>query len=188
MINISFNNLQEFTMALRPYKNQKPIIGKQVFIDETVVIIGDVTIGEHCSIWPCATIRGDVNSIKIGARTNIQEGSVLHVSQPIPLYESKGSPLTIGNDVTIGHRAILHGCTIHDRVLIGMGSIVLDDAEIADDVIIGAGSLVAQGKKLESGYLYIGSPVKQIRPLTEKEKSFLRYSAADYAELKDDYI
>lgn len=175
-------------MAIRPLKNKKPIINKHVFIDETAVIIGDVTIDEHCSIWPCATIRGDVNSIKIGARTNIQEGSVLHVSQPIPEFNSKGSPLIIGNDVTVGHKAILHGCTIHDRVLIGMGSIILDDAEIADDVIIGAGSLVAQGKKLDSGYLYMGSPAKQIHALTEKEKSFLRYSAEHYAKLKDDYM
>ena len=175
-------------MAIRFYQNKKPIISEHVFIDETAVIIGDVTIGEHCSIWPCVAIRGDVNSIKIGARTNIQEGSVLHVSQPNPAFDSEGSPLIIGNDVTVGHKAILHGCIIHDRVLIGMGSTVLDDAEIADDVIIGAGSLVAQGKKLESGYLYIGSPAKQVRPLTEKEKRFLQYSATHYAELKDDYM
>lgn len=132
-------------------------------------------------------IRGDVNSVSIGARTNIQDGSVLHVTHKSS-YNPDGNPLVIGEDVTVGHKVMLHGCTIGNRVLVGMGSIVLDGATIEDDVMIGAGSLVPQNKRLESGYLYLGSPVKQIRPLKDTELEGLRYSANNYVKWKDEYL
>lgn len=175
------------TSSLRPFKGVLPTIGNNVFIDPMSVLAGDVHLGDDVSIWPMVAARGDVNHIRIGDRSNIQDGTVLHVTHKSESNPT-GYPLTIGVDVTIGHKAMLHGCTIGDRVLVGMGCIILDNAIIEDDVIIGAGSLVPPGKKLESGYLYVGSPVKQIRPLTDKERSFLPYSAAHYVRLKDQYL
>lgn len=173
-------------MNIRLYKHHTPSIGDNTFIDPSAVIIGDTIIGHHCSIWPTVVIRGDVNSIRIGDYTNIQDGSILHVTHAGEY--GPGSALAIGNYVTIGHRVILHACSVHDDVLIGMGSIVLDRAIIEPYVMIGAGSLVPEKKTLESGYLYFGSPVKKIRPLTEQEKAFLRYSAENYALLKNTHI
>lgn len=175
------------TMSIRPYQGKTPIIGSEVFIDESAIIIGDVELGEQCSVWPYAVIRGDVNSIRIGARSNVQDGCVLHVTHKNEESSRAGSPLTIGDDVTIGHKAVLHGCTIGNRVLIGMGSIILDDVEISNDVIIGAGTVVPPGKKLNGGYLYVGNPAKQLRPLIESEKEFLLYSAQQYVKLKNTY-
>lgn len=174
-------------MSIRPYKGKTPVLGKEVFIDETAVIIGDVELGDQCSVWPYAVIRGDVNKIRIGARTNIQDGSVLHVTHINHELGQKGSSLIIGEDVTVGHKAVLHGCTIGDRVLIGMGSIILDNAAIGNDVIIGAGTVVPPGKQLNSGYLYVGNPARQVRPLIESEQELLRYSSANYVKLKDTY-
>jgi carbonic anhydrase/acetyltransferase-like protein (isoleucine patch superfamily) len=131
-------------------------------IDASSVVIGDVRMADDVSIWPLVAIRGDVNYVSI-ARTNIQDGSVLHVTHKSS-YNPEGNPLIIGEDVTVGHKVMLHGCTIGNRVLVGMGSILLDGVIVEDDVMIGAGSLVPQNKRLESGYLYLGSPVKQIRP------------------------
>ena len=172
---------------IRHYMYLTPVIGNNVYIDPTAVVIGDVRISDNVSIWPLSVIRGDVNYISIGARTNIQDSSVLHVTHKNKI-NPQGYPLIIGKDVTIGHKVMLHGCMIGNRVLVGMGSIILDGAKIEDDVIIGAGSLVTQGKKLESGYLYIGSPVKQIKKLCSEELDGLVQSAANYKNWKNNYL
>ncbi|ECG8592351.1 gamma carbonic anhydrase family protein [Salmonella enterica subsp. salamae] len=173
--------------ALRPYKDHFPELGQRVMIDASSVVIGDVRLAEDVGIWPLVVIRGDVNFVAIGARTNIQDGSVLHVTHK-STSNPPGNPLIVGEDVTVGHKVMLHGCTIGNRVLVGMGSIVLDGAVIEDEVMIGAGSLVPQHKRLESGYLYLGSPVKQIRPLSDVEKAGLQYSANNYVKWKDEYL
>lgn len=173
--------------SLRRFKDIIPTIGKRVYIDTSSILVGDITIGDDSSIWPLVAARGDVNHIHIGHRTNIQDGSVLHVTHKNN-DNPHGYPLIIGNDVTIGHKVMLHGCTIEDRVLVGMGTIVLDGAIVKQDVMIGAGSLVPPGKILESGYLYVGSPVKQARLLHDKERAFLQKSADNYVENKNDYL
>ncbi|EPR9026868.1 gamma carbonic anhydrase family protein [Cronobacter dublinensis] len=173
--------------VLRPYKNTFPQTGQRVMVDSSSVVIGDVRMADDVGVWPLVVIRGDVNYVCVGARTNIQDGSVLHVTHKSS-YNPDGNPLLIGEDVTVGHKVMLHGCTIGNRVLVGMGSIVLDGTIIEDDVMIGAGSLVPQNKRLESGYLYLGSPVKQIRPLKEAEREGLRYSANNYVKWKDEYL
>lgn len=173
--------------SLRSYQGIAPQLGHQVYIDESAVIIGDIHLDDDSSIWPFVAARGDVNHIRIGKRTNIQDGSVLHVTHK-NAENPDGYPLIIGNDVTVGHKVMLHGCTIHDRVLVGMGAIVLDGAVIQEDVMIGAGSLVPPGKLLQSGYLYVGSPVKQVRALTEKEMAFLRQSAQNYVANKQAFL
>jgi carbonic anhydrase/acetyltransferase-like protein (isoleucine patch superfamily) len=173
--------------VLRPYRNLYPQVGEKVMVDATSVVIGDVRIADDVGIWPLVVIRGDVNYVEIGARSNIQDGSVLHVTHKSS-YNPEGNPLIIGEDVTVGHKVMLHGCIIGNRVLVGMGSILLDGAVIEDDVMIGAGSLVPQNKRLESGYLYLGSPVKQIRPLKEEEIAGLKYSANNYVKWKDEYL
>ena len=156
-------------------------------IDPSSVVIGNVDLADDVSVWPLVAIRGDVNAVKIGARSNIQDGSILHVTHQSD-YNPAGYPLLIGEDVTVGHKAMLHGCTIGNRVLVGMGSILLDGAVIEDDVMIGAGSLVAPGKHLESGYLYVGSPARRVRALTPAELEGLRYSANNYVRWKDEYL
>ncbi|VDZ86138.1 gamma carbonic anhydrase family protein [Kluyvera intermedia] len=173
--------------VLRRYKDLFPVIGDRVMIDASSVIVGDVRLADDVSIWPLVAARGDVNYIQIGARSNIQDGSVLHVTHQ-SAKNPQGNPLIVGEDVTVGHKVMLHGCTIGNRVLVGMGSILLDGVIVEDDVMIGAGSLVPQHKRLESGYLYLGSPVKQIRPLKEAELEGLRYSANNYVKWKDDYL
>lgn len=172
---------------LRNYLHHSPTIGNRVMIDPSSVIIGQVEIGDDCNIWPLAIIRGDVNYIRIGARSNIQDGSVLHVARKTSA-RPQGFPLIIGEEVTVGHGVILHGCTIGNRSLIGMGSRVLDGATIGEDVMLGAGSLVAPGKHLDSGYLYLGNPAKQIRRLTDEEIETLQISARNYVILKDEYL
>ena len=174
-------------MSLRSFNNCKPNIGKTCYIDESAVIIGDVTLADNVSVWPTAVIRGDVASINIGADTNIQDGAVLHVSHA-GKYTPEEAPLKIGKGVTIGHRAVVHACTVGDYCLIGIGAIILDNAVIEDYVMLGAGTLVPPGKVLESGYLYIGSPAKKARSLSDTEKEFLEYSSAHYVQLKDEYI
>ncbi|KLN65285.1 MULTISPECIES: gamma carbonic anhydrase family protein [Vibrio] len=173
--------------SLRSYKGISPQIGQRVYIDSSSVLVGDIKVGDDSSIWPLVAARGDVNHIHIGERTNVQDGSVLHVTHK-NAENPKGYPLIIGNDVTIGHKVMLHGCIIEDRVLVGMGAIVLDAAVIEEEVMIGAGSLVPPGKRLESGYLYVGSPVKQARPLNDKERAFLQKSANNYVQNKEDYL
>ncbi|MFD1008781.1 gamma carbonic anhydrase family protein [Oceanisphaera ostreae] len=173
--------------SLKPYNGITPTLASRVFVEASAVLYGDITLGEDSSIWPLVVARGDVNVIRIGARSNIQDGSVLHVSRPSATLPD-GLPLLIGDDVTVGHKAMLHACTIGNRVLIGMGAIVLDGADIGDDVIVGAGSLIPPGKQLESGYLYVGSPARKMRPLTVEEKAFLPESAANYVQLKNEYL
>lgn len=172
---------------LRKFNSSYPVIGLNCYIDNDSVIIGDVTVGNESSIWPLAVARGDVNSITIGHRTNIQDGSVLHVTHK-NRENPAGFPLVIGDDVTVGHKALLHGCTIGNRVLIGMGAIVMDGAIIENDLFLAAGSLVPPGKHLLSGFLYQGSPAKQIRKLSDEELLFLKKSAQTYMDLKNEYL
>ncbi|SFC50522.1 gamma carbonic anhydrase family protein [Pseudoalteromonas denitrificans] len=174
-------------MAIRSYKGIQPKIGINTYVDESAVVVGELYLGKDSSIWPCVAARGDVNYIQIGERTNIQDGSVLHVTRKSE-SAPEGYPLIIGNDVTIGHKAMLHGCTLGNRILVGMGAIIMDNTIVEDDVIIGGGALVPPNKKLESGYLYVGSPVKQARALTEQEHAFLKISADNYVHLKDEYL
>ncbi|PHM74814.1 gamma carbonic anhydrase family protein [Xenorhabdus kozodoii] len=173
--------------VLRQYLNFYPQIGQKVLLDPSSVVIGDVRLADDVSIWPLVVIRGDVNYVSIGSRTNIQDGSVLHVTHKSP-DNPNGFPLIIGEDVTVGHKAMLHGCKIGNRVLVGMGSILLDGATIEDDVVIGAGCLIPPGKNLESGYLYVGSPAKQVRKLKPEEREGLLYSANNYVRWKDNYL
>ncbi|MFT6028959.1 MAG: carbonic anhydrase/acetyltransferase-like protein (isoleucine patch superfamily) [Oleiphilaceae bacterium] len=172
---------------IRSYLEHIPKLGNKVFIDPTAIVIGDVTIGDDSSIWPLVAIRGDMHRITIGQRTSIQDGSVLHITHAGP-FNPDGFPLIIGSDVTVGHKALLHGCTVKDRVLVGMGAIVMDGAVIEEEVILAAGSTVPPGKILESGFLYKGSPAKQARPLSDKEKTFFSYTAKNYVYLKDKHI
>jgi len=172
---------------IRPFKNITPTIGQQSYIDPAACVIGDVVIGEDCSIWPMVAIRGDVNFIRIGDRTNIQDGSVLHVTHKGPL-SAQGNALNIGSDVTVGHGAVIHACTIEDECLIGMGSVILDGAIIRKGAMVGAGSVVSPGKELVGGFLYVGTPARQARELKQKEKDFLLYSAQHYVKLKNDYL
>ncbi|ODN43266.1 gamma carbonic anhydrase family protein [Piscirickettsia litoralis] len=174
-------------MAVRPFKGIFPKIGDRCYIDGAATVIGDVTLGKDVSVWPTAVLRGDVQKISVGARSNIQDGSVLHVTHDSQ-YQPGGMPLVIGEDVTVGHQATLHACTIADRCLIGMKATVLDGAKVEPLTIIGAGALVPPGKCLESGYLWVGAPVKKVRALTDKEIEFLSYSAQQYCKLKDEYL
>lgn len=169
------------------YLNKKPMLGKGSFIHNSAVVIGDVSLGDDVSVWPLTAIRGDMHSITIGDRSNIQDGSVLHITHASD-FNPAGYPLVIGKEVTVGHKVTLHGCTIGDNCLIGMGSIIMDGAIVESRVMIGAGSLVPPGKVLESGYLYVGSPAKKARPINEKEALFLSYSAQNYVTLKDQYL
>ncbi|KZY42063.1 MULTISPECIES: gamma carbonic anhydrase family protein [Pseudoalteromonas] len=174
-------------MTIRSYKGITPTYDNSVYIDESSVLVGDITLGKDSSVWPLVAARGDVNYIRIGERTNIQDGSVLHLTRASK-SNPDGYPLIIGDDVTVGHKVMLHGCQLGNRILVGMGAIVMDNAVVEDDVIIGGGSLVPPNKRLESGYLYVGSPVKQARPLTEQERAFLKISADNYVQLKDEYL
>lgn len=174
-------------MPISTYRGIAPTLGARVYIDPSAVVIGQVTIGDDSSVWPTAVVRGDVNSITIGARTSIQDGSVLHVTHDGP-YRPGGRALMVGSDVTVGHRVTLHACTIGNACLLGMGSILLDDVIVEDRVMIGAGTLVSPGKRLVSGGLYVGSPAKRVRELKQSELDFLTYSAAHYVKVKDNYL
>lgn len=174
-------------MAISSYLNITPTLGARVYVAPSADVIGKVAIGDDSSVWPMAVVRGDVHAIRIGARTSIQDGSVLHVTHDGP-YRPGGRELIVGDDVTIGHRVVLHACTIGNACLIGMGAIVLDEVIIEDQVMIGAGAVVTPGKRLESRGLYVGSPARRMRDLTQEEIDFLSYSAAHYVKLKDDYL
>ena len=173
--------------AIEAYQGIYPQLAEGVYIHSTATVIGDVVLAHDVSVWPGTVIRGDINSIRIGAGTNVQDLSVLHVSHKSS-WDQAGAPLIIGSNVTIGHNVILHGCTIADECLIGMGSIVMDKVLMQKHVMLGAGSLVPEGKVLESGYLYLGSPVRKIRKLMEKEIAHFMYSAEHYIKLKNNYL
>ena len=172
---------------IKAYKGISPQIANNVFIDDSAVIVGDVEIKDDSSIWPLVAARGDVNIIRIGSRSNIQDGSVLHVTRKSG-KNIEGFPLIIGDDVTVGHKCMLHGCKLGNRILVGMGAIIMDGAIVEDDVFIAAGTLVPPNKTLQSGYLYLGNPMKKARPLTDAETNFLKESANNYVELKNDYL
>ncbi|MGD8408164.1 MAG: gamma carbonic anhydrase family protein [Thiohalophilus sp.] len=171
-------------MAIRDFENILPDLHPDAYVDETALVIGDVTIGKDSSIWPLTVVRGDVNRIRIGANTNIQDNSVLHVSHDGP-YNPGGFALDIGDNVTVGHRVILHGCTIHNDCLVGMGSTIMDGVIVHPYTIIGAGSLVTPGKELEGGFLWLGSPARKVRELTDEERESIAYSAQHYVKLKN---
>ncbi|WP_303625622.1 gamma carbonic anhydrase family protein [Marisediminitalea sp.] len=164
-----------------------PSLDKSVYISDSARIVGDVRLAKDSSIWPMVAARGDVNYIEIGERSNIQDGTILHVSRK-SASNPNGYPLIIGEDVTVGHQCMLHGCVLGNRILVGMGAIVMDGAVVEDDVFIGAGTLVPPNKKLESGFLYVGNPMVKKRPLSEKEIAFLKQSAINYVTLKNDYL
>lgn len=170
--------------GIRRYQGMTPKLGERVFVDDTALVLGDAQIGADSSIWPLAVVRADMHKIRIGCRTSIQDGSVLHITHAGP-FNPDGYPLVIGDDVTVGHKAMLHGCTIGNRVLIGMGATVMDGAVIEDEVVLAAGSLVSPGKRLESGYMYRGSPAKKVREISDKERNFFTYSANNYVKLKE---
>ncbi|HEY8886967.1 MAG TPA: gamma carbonic anhydrase family protein [Gallionella sp.] len=174
-------------MPTSPYLNTSPTLGDRVYLHSSCQIIGDVTLGDDSSVWCNTVLRGDVNRIVIGRGSNVQDLSMGHVSHRSP-ENPDGSPLIVGDYVTVGHSVILHGCTIGNECLIGMGSIIMDDAVIPDHVMIGAGSMVLPGKVLESGMLYMGRPAKAVRTLTEEELVYLKHSAEYYIEWKDDYL
>ncbi|MCK0770163.1 gamma carbonic anhydrase family protein [Chromohalobacter canadensis] len=174
-------------MTLRTFKGTTPRLGARVYIDPACVVLGDVTLGDDCSVWPMTVIRGDMHRIRIGARCSIQDGSVLHITHASD-YNPDGYPLTLGDDVTVGHKALLHGCTIGSHVLVGMGATVMDGVIVEDEVIIAAGAVVTPGKHLESGQVYAGNPAKPLRALKEAERAFFTYTAGNYVKLKDEYL
>lgn len=173
--------------SIRSHRGISPTLGQRVYVDPAATVIGDVHLGEDASVWPGAVIRGDMHSIRIGDRSNVQDNAVLHITHASD-FNPNGWPLNIGDDVVIGHRAVLHGCTVGNKILIGNGAIINDGAVVEDEVIVGAGCMVPPGKTLASGYVYVGNPCKQMRALSEKEKAFFRYSAANYVKLKDEYL
>ena len=174
-------------MSIRSHAGVQPKIAAGAYIDPDSVVIGDVEIGEASSVWPMTVIRGDIHRIRIGARTSVQDGSVLHVTHAGP-YNPDGHPLIIGDDVTIGHKAMLHGCTVGNRVLIGMAAVIMDGAVVNDEVIVAAGTLVPPGKVLESGYLYMGNPMRRARPLSDGELKYFHYTSKRYVDLAAEYL
>jgi carbonic anhydrase/acetyltransferase-like protein (isoleucine patch superfamily) len=174
-------------MNVRSYEGVSPELGQRVYVDPAAAVIGRVSLGDDASLWPMAVARGDVNSIRIGARTNVQDGCVLHVTHDGP-FSPGGLPLVVGEDVTVGHRVTLHACTVGDRCLIGMSATILDGAVLEDDVFLAAGSLVPPGKRLQARGLYRGSPAVRVRDLGERDLEMLKYSAAHYVRLKDRYL
>lgn len=169
-------------MPIEAFRGILPNIGRDVFIHATAAVIGEVTLGDGVSVWPGAVIRGDVNFIRVGADTNIQDNSVLHVSHRRQ-DDPDGAPLLVGERVTVGHGVILHGCMVGDECLIGMGTLVMDHAVIEPHVLVGAGSLVTEGQVLESGWLYLGRPARQVRRLSAEEVALFAYQARHYTEL-----
>src|SRR6478672_10160051 len=175
-------------MHLRPYLDHVPVVGERVYIDPAASVIGDVVLGADVSIWPGTVVRGDVNFIRVGDRTNIQDGTVVHVSHDGPHAKLGGFATVIGADVTIGHKAIIHACRIEDAALIGMGAIVLDGAVVMKHGFVGAGALVPPGKIVGEGELWLGNPARKARMLTDAEIEALYYSAGHYVRMKDRYL
>ena len=175
-------------MSIRPFQNILPTLGQRVYVDEAATVIGDVVLGDDVSIWPGAVLRGDVNYIRIGARSNVQDGSIIHVTHDGPYGQPGGFATVIGADVTIGHGAIVHACVIEDACLIGMGSTILDGAVVRKNGFVGAGAVVPPGKTVGSGELWLGNPARCVRILSGKEIEQLYYSAQHYIRLKDKYL
>lgn len=174
--------------SLRPHLGRFPTLGQRAYVDEAARVIGDVVLGDDVSVWPGTVIRGDVNFIRIGARTNVQDGTIVHVSHDGPHAKLGGFATVIGEDVTIGHQAIVHACRIEDAVLIGMGAIVLDGAVVQKHAFVGAGALIPPGKVVGSGEMWLGSPARFARKLSDAEIDALYYSAKHYVKLKDEYL
>jgi carbonic anhydrase/acetyltransferase-like protein (isoleucine patch superfamily) len=172
---------------LRAYRGVSPKLGARVYVDPAATVIGDVELGDDVSIWPGASVRGDVEKIRIGARSNVQDGAVLHVTHDGP-YSPGGFPCIVGTDVTIGHAAVVHACTLEDCCLIGMHATVLDGAVVKRHAFVGAGALIAPGKVVDEGELWVGNPGRCVRKLSDTEIEALRYSASHYVELKDEYL
>jgi carbonic anhydrase/acetyltransferase-like protein (isoleucine patch superfamily) len=172
---------------VRAYRGVLPKLGARVYIDPAATVIGDVELGDDVSIWPATVVRGDVERIRIGARTNVQDGAVLHVTHDGP-YTPGGHPCIIGTDVTIGHGAVVHACTIGDCCLIGMHATILDGAVVQRHAFVGAGALVAPGRTVGAGELWIGNPARCVRSLGEREIEALHYSAEHYVQVKDEYL
>jgi carbonic anhydrase/acetyltransferase-like protein (isoleucine patch superfamily) len=172
---------------IRRYQNITPTLDDTVFVDDTALVIGDVVIGKDSSIWPMTVVRGDVNKIRIGKRSNIQDSSVIHVTHPHPDMP-EGYAVDVGDNVTVGHKVILHGCTVGDHCLVGMGSTIMDGALLEPFVLLGAGSLVSPGKVLQGGYLWLGSPVRKVRVLSDEERKWIEYSAQHYVDLKGQHL
>jgi carbonic anhydrase/acetyltransferase-like protein (isoleucine patch superfamily) len=166
---------------IRLYKGIRPSIDPSCYVDESAQVIGDVTIGPESSVWMLAVIRGDVNRIRLGARTNVQDGTIIHVQR-------ETHPTTVGDDVTIGHGAIVHGCTIRDRVLIGMGAILLNGSEVGEDSIVAAGSLLVEGFTVPPRSLVMGSPARVRRSLTDEEVALVLSYAQNYVRYRLDYM
>lgn len=171
-------------MSIRSFENIVPQIHQTAYVDEQALVIGQVTLEADSSIWPMSVLRGDINSIYVGKRSNIQDGTIVHVTHA-GQYNPNGYQTWIGDNVTVGHRCILHGCHIDNNCLIGMGVCLMDGVQVESQVIIGAGSLVTPGKVLTGGYLWLGSPARRVRPLTSDELAFLNYSAEYYVKLKN---
>jgi carbonic anhydrase/acetyltransferase-like protein (isoleucine patch superfamily) len=174
-------------MSLRIYDSKQPYVAMGAYVDHSALLVGDVEIGEDSSVWPMAVLRGDLHSIRIGNCTNIQDGAILHITHPSP-FNNNGYTVTIGDEVTVGHGAILHGCTIKDRCLIGTGAIILDGAVVESDVIVAAGALVPSKTVLKSGFVYMGSPAAQTRAITDEDRAFIKHSAQNYILLKNQYM
>ena len=174
-------------MHLRSYHGHAPHLGERVYVDPQAMLLGKIWLAEDVSIWPFVAARADVNEIHIGARSNIQDNSVLHVTHD-GKYSPGGQPLLIGADVTVGHGAVLHACTIASAVLIGMGAIVLDKAEIGTHCLLAAGSVLSPGKIMQPGSLWMGNPARFVRVLSDREIESLYYSAQNYVKLKHDYL
>ncbi len=171
-------------MSIRQFEEHAPVIDPSAWVDPTALVIGQVEMGADSSVWPMAVARGDIHRIRIGCRTNIQDGTVIHVNHDSP-YHPGGMPALIGDEVTVGHKAMLHACTLEDRCLVGMGAVVLDGAVVGSRALVGAGSVVPPGRELEGGYLWLGSPVRRVRELTPDELDYFTYSAEYYAGLKE---
>jgi carbonic anhydrase/acetyltransferase-like protein (isoleucine patch superfamily) len=171
-------------MAVRDFDGATPSLAEGAYVDPSALVVGDVTLGRDASVWPMSVVRGDIHRLFIGKRSNVQDGSVLHVTHD-SRFNPGGHPLIVGDEVTVGHHVVLHGCRVGDRCLIGMGSVVMDGAVLEPGLIVAAGSLVTPGKVLEGGYLWVGRPAQRGRYLTGNEVDYLVYSAEHYVRLKD---
>ena len=171
-------------MSIRKFEEFTPQLDNNAWVDDTALVLGRVVLGEDTSVWPMSVLRGDINEIRVGKRTNIQDGTIVHVTHA-GRFNPSGFPTIIGDEVTIGHQAVIHACRIDNLSLIGMGAVLLDGCHVQSKVIVGAGSVVPPGKVLESGYLWLGSPVRRVRELTSEELEYLPYSADYYVQLKN---